>query len=205
MFFELMWYLSFLIKSTNQHGVHSPFVYDLTTKCLYSKTPGNILNQNSSKKHQTKHLSIIRKYFLSKRVSLLSRIIDYYDTKTILEIDNSNNISQLELASMGSNTQISKTSNLDKLDNFAETKFDLIYFNKTALKTLTPQSFEKSLYAAHNDTVYIFDAIHSNSIIEKRWALIKNLSNVTVSIDLYHIGLAFIRKEQEKEHFIIRV
>ena len=42
-------------------------------------------------------------------------------------------------------------------------------------------------------------------ITEKKWALIKNLSKVTVSLDLYHFGVAFIRKEQEKEHFIIRV
>lgn len=37
MFFILNEYLKFLKKSTNQHGVHSPFVYNFVTKCLYSK------------------------------------------------------------------------------------------------------------------------------------------------------------------------
>uniref|UniRef100_UPI00404B6DEF hypothetical protein n=1 Tax=Flavobacterium sp. TaxID=239 RepID=UPI00404B6DEF len=32
---NLISYLKFLLKSTNQHGVHSPFVFDLVTKCLY--------------------------------------------------------------------------------------------------------------------------------------------------------------------------
>ena len=30
-------YLKFLIKSTNQHGVHSPFIYNFVTRCLYNK------------------------------------------------------------------------------------------------------------------------------------------------------------------------
>ncbi|MGB3150599.1 MAG: hypothetical protein WBB27_08025 [Maribacter sp.] len=31
-------YLKFLFSATNQHGVHSPFVYDFVTNCLYQKT-----------------------------------------------------------------------------------------------------------------------------------------------------------------------
>tara|TARA_B100000809_G_scaffold152035_1_gene149389 strand:+ start:22306 stop:23082 length:777 start_codon:yes stop_codon:yes gene_type:complete len=37
MFFIFTEYFKFLRRSTNQHGVHSPFVYDFVTKCLYSK------------------------------------------------------------------------------------------------------------------------------------------------------------------------
>ncbi|NNF85015.1 MAG: class I SAM-dependent methyltransferase [Winogradskyella sp.] len=32
--YQIIQYFKFLISSTNKHGVHSPFVYDLTTKCL---------------------------------------------------------------------------------------------------------------------------------------------------------------------------
>jgi len=38
MWFKIKSYLTFLLKSTNQHGVHSPFVYNLVTKCFYNKT-----------------------------------------------------------------------------------------------------------------------------------------------------------------------
>lgn len=30
-------YIKFLLSATNQHGVHSPFVYAFVTKCVYNK------------------------------------------------------------------------------------------------------------------------------------------------------------------------
>jgi len=35
-------YLKFFLKSSNQYGVHSPFVYNFTTKCLRKKTDPNV-------------------------------------------------------------------------------------------------------------------------------------------------------------------
>lgn len=35
--FQLIAHLQFLLKATNQHGVHSPFIYNYVTKCLYKK------------------------------------------------------------------------------------------------------------------------------------------------------------------------
>lgn len=37
MFYQIVQYIKFLLKSTNQHGVHSPFVFNLVTKCFYDK------------------------------------------------------------------------------------------------------------------------------------------------------------------------
>ncbi len=31
-------YIKFLLNSTNEHGVHSPFVFDSVTKCFHDKT-----------------------------------------------------------------------------------------------------------------------------------------------------------------------
>lgn len=65
-------YLKFLIKSTNQHGVHSPFIYNFVTRCLYNKQlvkPKEFANYPSM---------ISRKQFIS-----LLKIIRYLEVKTI--------------------------------------------------------------------------------------------------------------------------
>lgn len=38
MLYRIIAYLRFILSSTNQHGVHSPFVYAYVTKCLYKKS-----------------------------------------------------------------------------------------------------------------------------------------------------------------------
>ena len=37
------------------------------------------------------------------------------------------------------------------------------------------------------------------------WHIIKQHPKVTVTIDIFHLGIVFFRKEQAKEHFTIRL
>ena len=65
-------YLKFLIKSTNQHGVHSPFIYNFVTRCLYNKQlvkPREFANYPAM---------MSRKQFIS-----LLKIIRYLEVKAI--------------------------------------------------------------------------------------------------------------------------
>lgn len=54
-------------------------------------------------------------------------------------------------------------------------------------------------------SIFIFDDIHWSKEMETAWDEIKKDPSVTLTIDLFFIGLVFFRKaQQEKEHFIIR-
>ena len=69
----------------------------------------------------------------------------------------------------------------------------------------TVQYFNSLLEKSNEDSVLIFDDIHWSAEMEKAWAEIKAHPSVTLTIDLFFIGLVFLRKAQkEKEHFIIR-
>ena len=56
----------------------------------------------------------------------------------------------------------------------------------------------------HNNTVSIINNIRQSKEMENVWKEIISQKEVTVSIDLFFIGLVFFRKEQVKENFIIR-
>lgn len=58
---------------------------------------------------------------------------------------------------------------------------------------------------AHAQSVLVFNGIHRSAAMEQAWAHIQADSAVTLTIDLFFIGVVFFRPEQQqKEHFSIR-
>ena len=71
-------YLLFLWKSTNQHGVHSPFVFRLVTQCFYlrDKIPCMHYPEGISPKKGQFILRIVR-YFAPKSIKIYSNNKDF--------------------------------------------------------------------------------------------------------------------------------
>jgi hypothetical protein len=179
-------YIKFLWNSKNEHGVHSPFVFDLVTKCFYDNTkyPEYSLLKNNS-----------------KRARLFFRIIRYFKPKTILEIGNATelytNLFSSEIISI-EDFEKNKLSKNDKT-------FDLVYFNQNESQKTTIAYFELLLPTITNNVVWIINDIHKSTENENTWDIIKKHPKVKVTIDTFHFGMVFFRAEQEKEDFVIRV
>ena len=86
-----------------------------------------------------------------------------------------------------------------------EAAFDLILFDGNHREEATIRYFELCLKYAQNDSVFIFDDIYWSKGMQKAWQYICRHPEARVSIDTYRWGLVFFRKEQEKEHFKIRL
>lgn len=83
-------------------------------------------------------------------------------------------------------------------------RLDYVFFDGNHRKVPTLNYFEQCLPLVHDKTLFVFDDIHWSSEMEEAWEFIKNHPRVMVTIDLFFVGLVFFRKEQTKEHFIIR-
>ncbi len=81
---------------------------------------------------------------------------------------------------------------------------DLIFFDANHRYEPTMRYFNSCLSRAHNDTVFVFDDIHWSGEMEQAWADIKAHPAVRVTIDLFWVGLVFIRQEQPKQDFVLR-
>lgn len=169
-------YLQFLLKSTNQHGIHSPFVYNFVTKCLYNKQ----LIPKKELKHSSATLSNLQ-------VRLLLKIIRYFSAYHIFTDDTSiKNLSNIDTCCC-----ISTLSSRDT--------FDLIFVNHPPANT----DLRDYLTLLHNDSILVINSIHQKEK-EPLWQQLIADERITAYVDVYVQGYVFVRKEQGKEGFYIR-
>ncbi len=81
---------------------------------------------------------------------------------------------------------------------------DFAFFDANHRYEPTIRYFEICLRNRHNDTVFVFDDIHWSDEMEQAWAHIRQHSAVSVTVDLFWIGLVFFRQEQPKQDFVLR-
>lgn len=165
---------------------------------------------------------------------LLFRMVQRYKPKTIVELGTSFGITSAYLAfghadaklyTLEGANSIAEIANKNFLalglrnvelvkGDFAKTiplllagihKVDLAFIDGNHRKEPTLGYFEKLLQYSLPSTILIFDDIHWSKEMEEAWEQIKAHEAVTLTIDLFFIGIVFLRKEfKQKQHFSIR-
>ncbi len=101
----------------------------------------------------------------------------------------------------------SVVGNLDQ--TLAETlatidRLDFVFFDANHRLEPTLRYFEQCLTKAHADSVFVFDDIYWSDEMQQAWQQIKSHPSVTLTIDLFHLGLVFFREKQPVQHFQLR-
>ena len=207
-----MWYqiksrLNFLLKSSNQHGIHSPFVYDLITKCFYDKTSFSAYHnlkvlRNELTHNQDlvkiKHYSEASKVFRSnhqkistilkdegssyKKQKLLYRITNYFKPKNVLELGTSLGLGSAAMA-IDSNNSIITTIEVNKnISAIAKKVFKSYQLKNIQIDTSSFKDFFKKSNYENLDLVYLDGTCDKESTIENFNSLLKHSHNESVFI-----------------------
>jgi predicted O-methyltransferase YrrM len=80
---------------------------------------------------------------------------------------------------------------------------DLFFIDGNHRKQPSLQYFHQCLQHIHDDSILILDDIHGSGEMEQAWDEIKQHPSVTLTIDLFRMGLVFFRKGLSREDFII--
>lgn len=169
-----------------------------------------------------------------KYAQLLFRIARYFHSKNIVELGTSFGISTCYLASGNNNSKVitfegshniatialsnfklcglknieliegnfEKTlpSVIDKIENV-----DLLFIDGNHRKKATLDYFDFFLKRSTTQSIFIFDDIHWSQEMEEAWKLIQQNKSVTLTIDIFFIGLVFFSKDfKVKQHFTVR-
>lgn len=82
---------------------------------------------------------------------------------------------------------------------------DLLFVDGNHTYEATLNYFNQCLLKAHNSSVFIFDDIYWSKGMTRAWEEIKQHPKVTVTVDLFFIGLVYFRTEQVKQNFRLRI
>lgn len=165
---------------------------------------------------------------------LLYRIVKYYKPATILELGTSLGITTSYLATANPGGRITTMEGAKEIASVSRRNFDSLGISNITLiegnfdKELaamvhglptidfcfldgnhrlkpTIQYFETILSKTTNFSIIVLDDIHWSHEMEQAWKYCQDHASVTLSIDLFFIGILVFRKEiKEKQHFSIR-
>ncbi len=166
-----------------------------------------------------------------KQGQLLFKMVEHFKPKTIIELGTSLGITSLYLAEAHSKTKLftlegseqiakvagdhfkkMKLENIEQiLGNFDHTylpllkknnQADFVFIDGNHRKEPTIRYFKQALNYTNSDSILIFDDIYWSDEMQEAWEEIKAHEKVTLSIDLFYMGIVFFKEDHlEKRHY----
>ena len=169
----------------------------------------------------------------SKYGQVLFRLINYFKSENILELGTSLGITTLYLATPNPKSKVVTLEGSNNTSKIAEenfrilqvnnieikkgefsitlpnainefTQLDFVFFDGNHLKKPTFDYFNQCLSKHHEKSIFVFDDIYHSPEMKSAWNEIKNHPSVTLSLDLFSLGIIFFRKELRKQTIILR-
>lgn len=168
----------------------------------------------------------------AKYAQLLFRLVNHFQPRTVLELGTSLGLTTAYLAAARQQAQVLTFEGCPNIAETARGHFhqlnlsniqvvtghldqtlpatlrqlpavDLVYFDGNHRYAPTLRYFEACLAKRTENSVFIIDDIYWSAEMTRAWREICRHPDVTLSIDLFHLGLIFFRRHQPKQHFTL--
>jgi len=165
---------------------------------------------------------------------LLYRLVGYFKPQTIFDLGTSLGVTTLYLAAPNQQASVFTFEGCPQTLGIAEVHFarmgyrhvipvagnlddtlpaalrtvealDFAFFDANHRLEPTIRYFQACLEKAREDSVFVFDDIYWSREMTQDWEQIKGHPAVTLTIDLFHVGFVFFRRQQPKQHFTLRL
>ncbi|MEM6516525.1 MAG: class I SAM-dependent methyltransferase [Bacteroidota bacterium] len=183
--YQIFQYLKFLFSSSNQHGVHSPFVFDMVVKCFYDKTPypdyAALKAYRSELTESKKEISVEdfgsgSRVFKSrlrsvskmaktsgtplKRMKLLFQLVNYFKPTKILELGTSLGLSTSAMALGNPASEILTVEGCHESFKIAQNQFEKFGLNNISARNERFETTIPELRQNRYDLIF-FDGNHN--------------------------------------------
>jgi hypothetical protein len=183
--------------SRSKYDIHSPFVYKLYSEVLKDKA-------DYAEYHSSIYGTVEGNILLSgKDCRLLFRLSRYFKPKTMLIFGTNETAGLSSLVSGFPGSDITYVyESQSQIDD--SSVFDMVLFSCDLHECVLKDYFSRIIQHIHNDSVLIFCNMHGSKEMHEMWNEIKSHPSVTLTIDLFNLGLIFSKEELTKEEFILR-
>ncbi len=167
-----------------------------------------------------------------KQGELMTRLTVFFKPQNIIELGTSLGIGTLYMALVNSKSKVYTIEGSENLAKQAQKNFDkvkarnvesrvgefnnelpevlnllenvdMVYFDGHHDYDATIKYFNTCLPYANKSAVFIFDDIHWSEGMTKAWNKIVENNNVSISFELFDLGIAIINRKVEKQHYVV--
>lgn len=184
-------FFKYLRKSKSSHGVHSPFVFEFIEQGL----------KKNAARHSSKLVLVT-----TKHKNITNKIINYFECNHLLWLTNRDGDEEtyISIKPEGANHVQLKSEKFDfeRYDTYPTP--ELFLFD---LADPTDWLVAWNKYKQHftTNTIILITGIHHSNAHTQSWNHLCGFAEVTLSIDLYKVGLVFFKEEfKEKQHFVLK-
>ena len=213
-----------MFQRKSQYSIHSPFVFDFMRKVLNdsgSNRDYDTIYRIARLLDKRKHIN----YRLRKQSRLLYRMVRYFEPDSVVSFGHMSalNATAMALGHMQTRVYLEQSEtfletlnsmgvvnvNLIQPEEFDSRRFrhlntGFVFFSRDSFEEDTWDYLTNCLNYKTSDSIFVFEGIHHNRDMEDAWEEIKENEDVSVTFDLYCVGVVFFREGIEKQDFILK-